>query len=182
MSNPYASPNEVPQYDNAAGLPGGVGPRRSSGFVNQVLIVAILMFVQAGLELLLGLYLLGFSVAMGTVGRAEMEKEFARNPSNLPPEFLDWLCAGYAIIGIVLVVVAALKIYAGIGLLRFRGRTTGIVSISAGLVTALTCFCAPTAIGLAIYGLIVLLNEDVREAFAMGARGHSPAKIKATFS
>jgi hypothetical protein len=45
----------------------------------------------------------------------------------------------------------------------------------------MTAYCAPTAIALAIYGLIVYVNEPVIAAFQMGSRGKTPAEINAAF-
>ena len=44
------------------------------------------------------------------------------------------------------------------------------------------CYCLPTAIGLFVYGLIVLLNEPVKRAFAMGEQGRTAAEIQNHFA
>jgi hypothetical protein len=69
----------------------------------------------------------------------------------------------------------------GIRMLKFRGRTLGIVALSSGLLSIAGCYCLPTAIGLFIYGLIVLLNEPVKRAFAMGEQGRSASEIQNQF-
>lgn len=66
-------------------------------------------------------------------------------------------------------------------MLKFRGRTLGIVALSSGLLSIAGCYCLPTAIGLFIYGLIVLLNEPVKRAFAMGEQGRSASEIQTHF-
>ena len=39
----------------------------------------------------------------------------------------------------------------------------------------------PLGLGMMIYGLIVLFNGDVAQAFEMGAQGYSPEEIVAEF-
>jgi hypothetical protein len=38
-------------------------------------------------------------------------------------------------------------------------------------------FCAPTAIALLIFGLIIYLNADVQRAFELGEQGATPDQI-----
>src|SRR5205823_5880308 len=64
-----------------------------------------------------------------------------------------------------------LRIVAGLFNIRYRRRGLGIAALAVGLVTMMTAYCAPTAIGLAVYGLIVYLNEPVVLAFQMGDSG-----------
>jgi hypothetical protein len=78
-------------------------------------------------------------------------------------------------------VVGALRIVAGLFNLRYRRRLLGMTALGLGLMLIFTAYCAPTAIALAVYGLIVYLNEAVIAAFNMGDRGCKPAEIRATF-
>ena len=74
--------------------------------------------------------------------------------------------------------VGGLNIAAGIKNLKYRSRTLGIAALCLGIVPVFTCYCAPTAIGILIYGLIIYLNRDVSRAFEMGEQGISPEQIK----
>jgi hypothetical protein len=79
------------------------------------------------------------------------------------------------------VIASVLRIVAGVYNLRYRRRGLGLAALGIGLLTLVTGYCAPTAIALAIYGLIVYVNEPVVLAFRMGASGRTPAEIRAAF-
>ena len=64
---------------------------------------------------------------------------------------------------------------------KYRRRVFGIVSMIVGLGAMLTCYCAPTAIGLAVYGMIIYFNPAFAQAFAMGNAGMSKQDIMAKF-
>ena len=171
MENPYQSP--MSSGPDSAYSHATLG---DSGMVRQVKVVAILMFVQAGLEIVMGLIL----CALGPFMLSVMSSMPAGGPRGQPsPVTMGWIMtAFYGGLGLVVLTAGGLKIYAGVKSLKFRGRTLGIVSLSFGLVTAFTCYCAPTSIALAIYGLIVYLNGDVAAAFRLGKEGHSVDQIR----
>jgi hypothetical protein len=50
-----------------------------------------------------------------------------------------------------------------------------------GLIAAFTGLCAPTAIAVAVYGLIVYFNDSAIAAFEMGDRGKTRGEIEAAF-
>ena len=116
--------------------------------VQQVKVVAILMIIQGSLELVLGL--------VGGIGGSVMVQV---EPQGAPP------VAVFIVLGLVMSGIGASRLLAGIMNLKFRGRIFGIVTHCVGFLTACTGYCAPTAIGLAIYGMIVYLNHDVADAF-----------------
>lgn len=182
MSNPYQPPSFDPkQFQDAPYMP---APAANSGFgwVSQVRIVAILNCVQGGLEIPLGLMLLGAAAFVPYL--IQMEK--ANNPGAAgggpPPEFEWILPAAYGSIGTLLLAAGILRIYAGIQNFRFRGRVLGIVSFCLGLVSMMGCYCTPTSIALLVYGLIVYLNPAVIAAFEMGKQGMTGDAILASFS
>lgn len=90
--------------------------------------------------------------------------------------------AFYVVFGLAAFAVGGVRIFAGIRNYSFRGHTLGIISFALGLVTLITCYCAPTSIALGIYGLIIYLNPDVSAAFARRERGETPEQITASFS
>ena len=55
-----------------------------------------------------------------------------------------------------------------------------MAALISSVASMFTGYCAPTAIALLIYGLIIYLNDDVRRAFEMGEQGYPPEHIKAT--
>ena len=147
-------------------------PPRRSGYVPQVTVVSILMIVQGSLVTLVGLFLLIMGPAMFSLNasnhRAGAEQE----------RFISILGGFYILFGGLLVGVGGLNIAAGIKNLKYRSRTLGITALSLGALAMFSCYCAPTAIGLMIYGLIIYLNQDVSRAFEMGEQGASTDQIK----
>ena len=138
-NNPFSdSPYAVPPSDPGSFPPGGRAPTRS--MVSHVPVVAILMMVQGGLELLMGLGL----VAMGGIFPVLMRMDEMRDGGEgPPPEMVGWMMlAIYGGLGVLTLVAAGLHLFAGLRNYRFRSRTLGLVALSGGLVTVFTCYCA----------------------------------------
>jgi hypothetical protein len=190
--NPFRDPPENPFAANSLGDPRGhqefqLPPDQPRGKINQVLILGILMSVNGGLLLLLGIGLLFGAVMMPEIlkNNPAFENNPAfRNDPNMPdPEqFAQMLTLGYGIAGGLLSIIGLMNLVSGIMLTRFKGRIFAFVSLSVGLLTMLGVWCIPTAIGLFVYGLIVLLDRSVRIAFQCSARGHTPAEIQQAFA
>jgi hypothetical protein len=87
-----------------------------------------------------------------------------------------------ALMGIPPLVSGMLQVFAGIKNLWFRGRVLGIVALVSNVGTLITCYCAPTAIALMIFGLIVYLNQQVAEAFRMGQAGATRGEVLLAFT
>ena len=138
------------------------------GMVGHVPIVALLLVVQGLLEILFALMCLAFIALVLWAPDPEL--------AQMRP-----LAVIAGIISIPAFGFGALRLVAGYCNYRFRRRTLGMVALSVGLLAMMTAYCAPTAIALAIYGLIVYVNEPVIAAFQMGSRGKSPAEINAAF-
>jgi hypothetical protein len=153
-------------FRDAAGDPA----RHSRGLVGHVPIVAMLLLVQGGLELAFGLFCLAFS-ALTFV---------------LPAEAMGGIDATVmaimmGVLGVTGVACGGLRIAAGLANWSYRRRMLGITALGIGLISMFTGYCAPTAIALAIYGLIVYVNESVVAAFELGSQGRSKAEIQAAF-
>ena len=182
MSNPYESPSydsysPPPQKPTGNMPPGGAVP---SPLVQQVRVIAILNAVQGGLELLMGLYYIGMAFFFPAM--MMMDPDINNNP-NEPPEQFFWIfIIIFGLLGGGVFVSAILRIVAAFKNWNYRGRILGIISFGAGMVTVITCYCAPTAVGMLIYGLIVYLNPSVAHAFEMGESGEPPETIQARFS
>lgn len=180
MENPYASPPPPSKFSDlppSAVAPGDVVVR---GLVGHVRVIAILMIVQAVLQALMGLYFAVIGVFLGfTMGN---DPAFRRGP-NPPPEWLPWVLAtGFVLFGVVILVSSGVMIWAGIRSFSFRSRKLNIIALIAGSLSVLTCYCAPTSIGLLVYGLIVYLNPSVKQAFEMGDQGLAADQIDAAFN
>ena len=63
-----------------------------------------------------------------------------------------------------------------------KNRVFGIISLAIGILTIVTVYCLPTALGLGIYRLIVLLNGPVTSAFQFREKGHSRAEILSSYT
>jgi hypothetical protein len=57
------------------------------------------------------------------------------------------------------------QIIAGVRMLRFRNRTLAMIAYGSGFLTFMGCYCIPTSIALAIWGFILLNDDEVRNAF-----------------
>jgi len=105
-----------------------------------------------------------------------------QRPGEPSPEEFIWIFPViYGGLGLAMLIIAVLNIYAGIRNFKYRSRTLGIVAMASGLLSLLTCYCLPTAIAVMVYGLIVYLNYEVEEAFRMGEAGYASSDIRETF-
>ena len=150
--------------------------RRQPGLVRHVRTVAILMITQGVMEFLASVGLAVLAVFMPTL------VTLGSPPGSSPPPLqeagvLRVACFIYGGMAIAALVAAVLHIAAGIRNYRFRGRRLGIVALAGGTLSLFTFYCLPTAIGLGIWGLIVYLDDEVREAFRMGEAGQTASEI-----
>jgi hypothetical protein len=179
MDNPYQSPEE-PCSPFGRGSPNNPS-LRPRGLVNHVRAVAILMILQGVLDLVMACVLGAMAALMGHLIFHQEMQQHPPNGGPSPEQMFSIFTVMYGVMAVVVLAVAALHIVAGVQNLRFRGRTLGIVALASGVLTFFTFWCLPTALGLAIYGLIVYLNRSVSEAFRMSKAGCSYDKIFNTF-
>jgi hypothetical protein len=139
------------------------------GMIGHVPIIAWLNIVQGLFELLFGLVCIG----IGAIVFLIPEEAFSDN---------RFIAGFYVVIGLPALLCATLRFVAGYSNLRFRRRRLGIAALAVGLFSVMTGFCALTAIALAIYGLVVYVNESVVVAFHLGDQGHNRAEINAKLS
>src|SRR5258706_6518914 len=119
------------------------------------------MIVQGSLVTMIGLLLMVAGPAMVALSGASHQGGDERIISGVGG-------ALYLFFGAFLAVTGGLNITAGIKNLKYRSRTLGITALCIGALAMFTCYCAPTAIGLMIYGFIIYLNQEVGGAFEMG--------------
>ena len=181
MSNPYQPPGfDAKNFqDQPVYAP---NPASDFGWVNQVRLFAVLNAVQGILEIPLGL----FTAGMGALFPAIIQFDQANNPGPRPedpPEWFFWgIAAVYLVLGVPVIISGVLRIVAAVKNYRYRGRTIGLVSIIVGMASMFTCYCAPTAVALLVYGLMLYLNNAVRSAFQMAEQGYSVEQILAAFN
>lgn len=157
MENPYQAPQSLPGESAAAA--------RGGGLARQVPIVAILLMVQGGLEVLVGgvFLLFGGTMAVFATQEAVQQGMFFGGVST--------------VMGIVGIAAGVLQAVAGWQNYFFRRRWLGLAALIAGLGSAFTCYCFPTALVLMLYGLIVYCSRQSSWAFALGRQGLSRERI-----
>ena len=169
--NPYAATTPQAPFD-PNGLPS------SSGMVNQVMVVGILQIVFGAMELLMGGLLLFYAVLFAFV-----MPNIDNQPGNAPPpEVMFWGSIGLAVAGGVVLCFSILRIVTGIYSFWFKRRTMMLFSLIGGMVTVFTCYCSLFSLGVGIYGLIVMLDPAVKQAYRLSAEGVSAEEIKARFA
>lgn len=170
--NPFAAPRSRGGVPNVS-LPGPV----DSGLVRHVMPVAILMIIQGAMELFIAVVYGGLIVLVPAIMQ-DMPAQKGMPPAAM---FQSILAIVYGVMAAGGVIAGLLHVTAGIYGLRYRRRMLGIVALLVGLLSASTIYCAPTAIGLAIYGMITYCNPAVVAAFALGDAGVPPAGVRARF-
>ncbi len=187
--NPFARPDSAanPYSTTYATQPSGLGGGGSRGMVGQVNVLGILMIVQGVLIGLMGLFFAFYAVFMPFIMNAAREdalKNAANNGGNvapMPPEMGMWIGIGLGVAAMVILIIAVLTIMAGVKVLKFKSRGFALTMLGVGMLTCLTCYCMPTQIALSIYGMIMLLNAPVIDAFKMGEQGRTAREIQQHF-
>lgn len=151
MENPYQSPQST-------GAP-AQGNRGGGRLARQVAVVAILLMVQGGLELVTA----GFYLFLGIMTVIYAEQEGSRQ--GLAMAGVYGVMGGAGLASGILHAVAGWRNY------FFRTRWLGITALVAGLASCLTCYCFPTSLALMIYGLIVYFSPQAVRAFQRGEQG-----------
>jgi hypothetical protein len=145
--------------------------------VPHVRVLAILMIVNGALECLWGL-LLG---AMGPFMYVMMHQDQGMKEDPQGKVFIGVMSGVYLALGLLCLTAGVLNIIAGIRARKFRGRIFALVALFFNVVPMFTVYCAPTSIGVLIYGLLVFFNAEVVRAFALGDQGVPAAEIVSRF-
>ena len=174
--NPFQAPHQIDPYGHTPMNLQGVG----RGYIQQVPVIASLMIVQGVLLLMFSLLMLAYSFFA--------PQFFAFMPPEQQAEFQGQMQQQTMILTIVFGVASALTFslavmhfmaaYYGF---TFKYRLFGIITMIMGLGAMATCYCAPTAIGLAVYGMIIYFNPAVSQAFAMAKSGMKRDQILEQF-
>lgn len=174
--NPYQSPQEAASQP-ASSPPGVLNP----SLLNQVRVVSILMIIQGALCVLMGTLLIVGALIIGPMIQADLRRQPPNaGPQPFDPEYAPLiLMAVYGAMGATGLIPGGLLIFAGIRNYGFRSWTLGVVALCLGLASMATCYCMPTAVALAIYGLIVYLNASVKRGFELVAKGWQPDQLVA---
>jgi hypothetical protein len=179
--NPY-SPASSDRLANSI-VPAELSDITARGMVGQVQILGVLMIVQGVLISFAGTAIIGYSLLMPRIMQ-QMQQQAAGQGGNaapMPPNMSLWIGVVGGLVGLLILAIGAFTIFAGVRTMKFRGRLFSIVVLCTGLLTILTCYCLPTQIALSVYGMIVLLNGPVRDAFRLAEQGHSSREIQLAF-
>ncbi|MEM7479074.1 MAG: hypothetical protein AAF483_29165, partial [Planctomycetota bacterium] len=90
---------------------------------------------------------------------------------------MEFMPIAFIATGVLCIILALLYVFSGILLIKFRGYKFAFVALIGGMASLMTCYCFPTSLGLLIFGLIVLLDQPVRDAFEAAEAGVSPKDI-----
>jgi uncharacterized membrane protein YphA (DoxX/SURF4 family) len=173
MTDPAPSPTPIPPPHFASGYfrdasVGNPQQQLGRGLVGHVPIVGGLMIALGVLEGLLAMFFVLFALISSL-----LPPESGANPVML--------AIFYAGLAVFTLACGAIRLLAGLSVVRFRRRNLGLAALGIGLLPVFTGLCAPTSIGIAVYGLFVLLNESVIVAFEMASDGKSAAEIQRAF-
>ncbi|QDS94191.1 hypothetical protein FF011L_29690 [Roseimaritima multifibrata] len=150
--NPYTTEHSSAQPYAPNGSPAFVQP---SNIVQQVLPFGILLMIHGGIVLMLGFCAAMFPV-IALIAQVEPDEEM-------------WMVVGvYGVIASGLFLIGTLQMLAGWKAIQFRNPFwvyTGFGALSLGL---FTCYCTPTSLGLLIWGVILMVHNDVKYAFELG--------------
>ena len=163
--NPFRAPVEPQgpfQYADGERI------RQSGRFVRHISIVSTLMIINSVLMLIAGVCVTALAFVFRMV--PEMEEE-------LDAAMINWLSAVYAGVGAVILTIGFIQLVAGIRNLDFRSRKFGIFALLTGLASIFTVYCAPTSIGLTVYGLVVYFNPEVEQAFRLRGEGLTKEEV-----
>lgn len=162
-ANPFASPSEY-----ASSMP--PPPMGEDGWVKQLPFLGIFMLVEGSLELLYGGFMTTFSFIMPFIlaNDPNFQRQMDAQPDMpfRPEQFMFWL---YFILGFGPLIAGVARIVGGIFVLRRTGRMFAIVANVIGFASATGCYCIPTGFATSIYGLVLLLQPSVANAFEQKA-------------
>jgi hypothetical protein len=169
--SPRSPPVPPPHFSSGYFRDASAADRRRNlgrGLVGHVPIVAWMMIVLGLLE-----GLLAFAFVLLALISSILPPESGANPVML--------AIFYSGMAVFTLACAFVRLIAGLSVRRFRRRKLALAALGLGLLTVFTGACAPPAIGLAVYGLIVLFNDSVIGAFDLGEAGKTPSEIQAAF-
>lgn len=180
MSNPYTSPNH---FATRSDEPGPLPPPHDPGLAGHIRVVAVLMMVQGFFELAFGgvLAVMAFVFPAAWAAMMAADPQLQQEGAPDPEVAARMMLVLYLVMGLAGVVPGLVHLVAGGRNLFYRGRTLGIVALCMGVATFPLLLCLPTALLLAVYGLVVYLNTSSAKAFAMGEAGYSAEAVYLTF-
>lgn len=159
-------------------LPKHAPPLPEPGMVAQVPLFGVLSILQGVGQLLAGFYNGAYGLLYTVLTFAPQEG----HTGNVSVEHLRMLGMLYGGLGAAAIIAGLVRIFAGYRNYNYCSRNWGLLAMGTDLLAAPLCVCVPSGVALWIYGLAVLLNAQVRQAFNMRAEGRSVQEIRRAFS
>jgi hypothetical protein len=159
--NPFESPRQLPSGyfgDVPLGQPMLAYNR---GMIGHVPVAGGLLIGQAILD----------ATFFGIMAMTSFVMSNAPPPPNMPKEQLTFTIGAMVVLGTAALIGAIAHLVAGILLVTYRRRITAMVFLCVGFISIFTVYCSLTMLPIAIYSLIVLVNEPVIWAFSEIAKG-----------
>jgi hypothetical protein len=172
--NPHApNPYAVGADQNTFGAQPPASEELQQGILSQIRVVAIMLIVHGSMLLLAGIFFLIMAAFLpGIITSSQQVQAAPANQNGPTPEQLSKLLTGtYLVMGLAAFLPGLLQLVAGIRNLYPKGRTLGIIALFSGLLSVASCYCAPTSLGLLVYGLIIYFNPTAVRAFELGNKG-----------
>lgn len=140
--------------------------------------VAILMIIQGLLELLMaglyGVYVV-FGAAMGAI--PWVSSEVTVDEQWAFTGIFAILTVFMSIFSVLFGAAAIVKFVAAFHNLKYRKRTLGIIALASSAVALPNLYCLVTAVPLLVYGLVVYLDLQTKQAFELGEQGVPAGQI-----
>lgn len=120
-----------------------------------------------------GLALVGMGLWSGVVW-IWVGADVSGRGEDLPP----WLVLGLlGFYSVLLMGSGVAQIVAALRLRHLKGRRFAMMAWGGGLFSILTCYCLPTSIALMIWGLLVMRDPEVEDAFAHPEEHQTPLPL-----
>jgi hypothetical protein len=153
-------------------------PAPGVAMVPQITVVGILMIINGVFAALAGIVV----ALMGPL-MFSMFRQMPPGPGGGPPQgFIDMISLMYLLMGTVTMIGGAMNIVGGARALVFRNRALVITALFFNITPMFNCYCLPTSLGIMIYGLIVMFQPDVAQAFALAEDGQPIEEIRRQLS
>ena len=129
--------------------------------VKQIRNISVLLIIQGALEIIPGSFLTIAAIAAAEGGELKA------------PILQGDLSFTIFVVGPILLLGGILKVFGGARNMKFKDRPAGLIALGTCFLTMPACCCAPTALALGIWGLVVYMNDEVRMEFArVAAKGN----------
>ncbi len=136
---------------------------RTSRYVAHVATLGVVMMIHGGILTLVALYYLGLG---GFLAYGFATEPMPATPGAEALPMAEIMLGAMGGVGVLHLAPGLLQLYAGYRVRVFRARGLGIGALLSGLLTTCGCYCMPTSAILAIWGLVVLVDDAVKRRFA----------------